>query len=120
MAGGTVLVEGGSKLVRAFGQVDKDLKRGLQHELSEAARIVRDDAASGFMHISARSASGFRPRVRGATAVVEQRYRKTTGLRPDYGSHQMWYLLKALREKEDAVIARLELMLDVIGREAGF
>ena len=120
MAQDTLYVEGLPELVRAFGRIDKDLKRGLQREISDAAKIVRDEAASGFMHISARSAGGFRPRVRGATAVVEQRYRKTTGLRPDYGSHQMWYLLKALREKEDAVIARLELMLDVIGREAGF
>jgi hypothetical protein len=41
-------------------------------------------------------------------------------MRPDFGSHQMWYLMKALGDKEEAVVARLELMLDKLGGEAGF
>jgi hypothetical protein len=117
---GAVKVEGLNELVRAFGQIDKELRRDIQRELSAAALIVRQEAAAGFMHISPRSAGGFRPRVRGSTAVVEQRYRKTTGMRPDYGSHQMWYLMKALGDKEEAVVARLDLMLDKLGGEAGF
>jgi hypothetical protein len=120
MAGETVRVEGLNDLVRAFGRLDKDLRRGVQKELAASAEIVRADAAAGFMHVNARSAGGFRPRVRGATAVVQQRYSRTTGQRPDYGRHQMWYLLKALRDKEGEVVARLDLMLGRLGGEEGF
>ena len=116
----TVRVEGLNELVRAFGKMDKELRRDLQRELSKAAKIVREEAAAGFMHVSARSAGGFRPRVRGSTAVVEQRLRRTTGLRGDYGAHQMWYLLKALRDKEDAVVESIDKMLGNLGEDAGF
>jgi hypothetical protein len=116
----TVRVKGLNELVRAFGKMDKELRKDLQRELSKAALIVRGEAASGFMHISPRSAGGFRPRVRGSTAVVEQRYRKVTGLRGDYGAHQMWYLLRALRDKEDEVVGSIDIMLGKLGGENGF
>ncbi len=117
---GAVKVEGLNELVRAFGKIDKELRRGVQRELGEAAKIVRDEASAGFMHVSAKSASSFRPRVRGATAVVEQRRARTTGKRPDFGRHQMRYLMRALGDKSDMVVARLELMIDRLGGEAGF
>ncbi len=98
MAGETVRVEGLNELVRAFGKLDKDLRRGVQKELAGAAEIVKQDWVS----------------------FLEMTISRTTGKRPDYGRHQMWYLLKALRDKEPEVLAAMDAMLGRIGGDNGF
>ena len=118
----SVKVRGLAELNRAFKHVDQDLKHQLERKLTDAAQLVAVSARSRFSAIDARSAGGFRPRVKGfGRVVVEQRYRRTTGLRPDFGSLQMRRaLLPALYSEQDQVMHELEDMLDTIGRKEGF
>jgi len=116
-----VRVEGLNELIRAFGKVDKDLKRGVQRELQASADIVSQATKSKIGSLSppgsSRTIGGVRPRVRGSTAVVEQRLGKTTGKRGDWGVTQMHRgFLPALSEKTTEVVQRLDEML---GRLAG-
>ena len=120
MASGTVRVEGLAALVRDFRKMSPELAKGVQKEINEAAKIVRDDAASAFMHVQPRSAASFRPRVRGATGIVEQRRGTTTGRRGDFGAHQMRYLVRSLAGKSGEVEKRLDQMLDRLAGNNGF
>lgn len=122
MAVETVRIKGLRELNSALKRYDRDLKKDLERELRGAAQIVAESARSKFSSIDQRSAMGFRPRIRGfGRVVVEQRYGRTTGQHPEFGSLQMRRaLLPALKEDEPVVIAALEGMLDRIGREEGF
>jgi hypothetical protein len=117
-----VKIHGIKQLHSAFKQYDEKLKRELEAELLEAARIVASDAIQRFSTIDARSASGFRPRLRGfGRVVVEQRRRKTSGKRSDFGSLQMRRaLIPAMGDNQARVIEHLDDMLDRIGRREGF
>ena len=122
---GTVRVEGLSALVRAFGRVDKDMKRGLQRELSDIAKIVATGTQEKLSALSppasSKTVSGVRPRVRGATAYVEQRLGKTTGKRGDWGATQMKRaFLPSLEENADRVEERVDAMIDGVIARAGF
>ena len=124
MAGGTVTVKvkGLRELNSALKRYDRALQKDLEVGLREAAQAVADNARSRFSAIDSRSAGGFRPRLRGfGRVVVEQRYRRTTGKHPEFGSLQMRRaLLPAMREEEPVVIKEIEHLLDVLGREEGF
>ena len=120
-----VRVEGLDELIRASGQVDKGLRRGLTRELSGIAMVVASRAQEKLSALSppasAKTVSGVRPRVRGSLAYVEQRLGKTTGKRGDWGATQMRRaFLPALDEKTDEVVEGLELMLDRIADRNGF
>lgn len=115
MAGNlTVKVEGLRQLERALKQADADAAKGLRKELREAARLVSLEARSRFIAVSPYSAMGMVPRVRsGLVAVAEQRRKRTTGKRPDYGALQMRRaFLPALADKQPEVMRRVENMLD--------
>jgi hypothetical protein len=121
VAQATVRVKGQKELVRALGKIDKNLKREVQQGLSEAATVVASDARSRFANVDVGSAAGFRPRVRGASAFVGQRKRRTTGKRGDYGALQMRRaLIPALESKQEEVVGKLDRMLGRLGGEAGF
>ena len=114
MAAGPIRVRGLRALQRDFKKMSKDLSKSVDNELKEAGDVVAQEARSLFMHYDARSAVGFRPRVRGfGRVVVEQRRRRTTGKRGDYGSLQMQKaLIPGLWHKADEVERVLERMLD--------
>lgn len=119
-SGSTVRVEGLAELVRTFGRLQPELRRGVQRELSEAARIVGVETQRRLAALSPsaspRTVSGVRPRVTGATAFVEQRLAKKTGKRADWGATQMRLgFLPALDSKQEAVVARLDEMLGRLG-----
>ena len=118
----TVKVKGLRELNSALKRYDRELGKNLERELLVAAQLVADNARSRFSVIDARSAAGMRPRIRGfGRVVVEQRYRRTTGQHPEFGSLQMRRaLLPAMREEEPMVIATIEGMLDRLGLEEGF
>lgn len=118
----TLRVSGLRELHSALKRYDNELKKELERELREAAKIVSVEAAGLFGGVSARAAAGFRPRVRGFGRVaVEQRLGRTTGQRPDFGSLQMrTALLPALEAKQDEVVNHIEGMLDRLGRKEGF
>ena len=101
--------------------MDKELAKELRGELKEVGQIVQKEAASLFSGVDTRSAAGYKVRVRARGVAVEQSLRRTTGQHPDYGAKQMREaLLPALESKENAVVERLEDMLDSLGRGAGF
>lgn len=102
--------------------MSSDLNKEIDDELKKAAGIVRDEAQSRFQSIDARSAAGFRPRLKGfGRAFVEQSRRRTTGQHPEYGALQMRRaLLPALSEKQDEVVEQLDRMLGRLGGDYGF
>lgn len=122
MAGGPqVRVLGLRELQRALRSLSREAARELRHELREAAEPVRDEARRLFSPISERAAAGFRVAVRSRGVAVEQRHRRTTGRRPDFGALQMRRaLLPALAAKRDEVERRLEAMLDRLARKERF
>jgi hypothetical protein len=115
----TVRVRGLRELDRALKNADADLSKGLRDELKEAGELVRDEARQRFLPIQPRSAESFTVRVRGGGQVfVEQRRRRTTGLRPDFGVLQMQTaLLPALEAREGDVIRKVDDLLDRIARD---
>lgn len=113
-----VRVEGLRELQRALRAADAELARELNRELRRAADIVAQDARGRFAQYDARSAAGFRGRVKGGgRAVAEQRRRRTTGQHPEYGALQMTRaLLPALAAKRPQVERSVEQMLDGVLR----
>jgi len=116
-----VRTEGINDLIRSFGRIDKGLRRVVQKELSKAAEIVRDDARARFQGVDARSAMGFRARVRFGQSYVEQRYGTTTGQHPEFGVRQMKEaLLPALWSNRAKVEKSLEDSFDRLANLEGF
>lgn len=122
MAVGTVRVHGLRELNSALKRYDRELQRDLDASLLEAGLEISNLAAAKFSFYDAKSAMGFRPRMRGfGRLVVEQRYRKTTGQHPEFGSLQMQKaLLPARAQGEPMLVAKLEHTLDTLGRKEGF
>ncbi len=108
----TVKVEGLKELIRDTGKAEKATKKAVRDELREAGEIVRDEWHQRFRVVDAHSASNFRVSVRQAGVFVQQKLRKTSGLRPDYGGLQMRYGREVLADKQGAVIERMEQAAD--------
>lgn len=118
----TIKVRGLRELQRALKAIDRELAREIDGELRGIAQAVADDAKARFSTIDARSASGFRPRLRGfGKVVVEQRRKRTTGLHPEYGALQMTRaLIPAMWGKRTDVEHALESMIDHLADRHGF
>ena len=84
-----VRISGLKELNRDLRAAKSDTLKELRDELKSVGGIVRDDAASRFSGYDMRSAAGFKVRSRGASILVQQSIRKTSGLRPDYGTLMM-------------------------------
>lgn len=81
----------------------------MRHAFKEVGDIVRSDAAQRFSQYDARTAAGFKVKVRQRGISVEQTIGKTTGLRPDFGRLQMRRgLVPALKDKEQETEAAFE------------
>ena len=117
-----VKIRGLRELHRALKRYDAELKLDLERELRDAGAIVAADARQRFSAIDARSAQGFKTKLRGfGRVVVQQQRRKTTGQHPEFGSLQMRRaLIPSVASNEDRVINTIEGMLDRLGREKGF
>jgi F0F1-type ATP synthase membrane subunit b/b' len=112
---GTVRVHGYREFQRAAKNAPKDIKRETRKAFARVGDLVKDEAAQLFESIDARSAAGFKTRVRQRGVAVEQSLRKTTGTRPDFGGTQMRVaLVPALEEKEDEVERELEDAIDTV------
>lgn len=104
------------ELLHAADQADKATKKLVRSELREAARPVLEDATTRMEEISPRFKFGISVRKAG-TVSVEERLRKTTGRRPDYGGVQMRdALLPALEAKEGQVNDILSEAVDRLAR----
>ena len=108
----TVKVEGLKELLRDTAKAEKETKKAVRDELKEAGEIVRDEWHQRFRVVDAHSASNFRVSVRQAGVFVQQKLRKTSGLRPDYGGLQMRYGREVLADKQGAIIERMEKAAD--------
>lgn len=105
-------VVGLSELFSDLNAVDRDIAVQLRIAEKDAGDVVARDAADRLKALqpaSPRSAAGIVTRVRPAGLVtVEQKYRKTTGKRPDWGVTQMTHaFLPALEEKGEEAKERI-------------
>src|SRR5262245_58631715 len=115
MAKETLAVHGYRDVIRGLATADKESKRKIRQTFRETGDVVRTDATSRFEPINARSAAGYRTRVRQRGIVVEQSIRKTTGQHPEWGKLQMREaLLPALMSNQDELEQGLERALDVV------
>ena len=111
--GATLRVEGYTELLQAFRAADRDQRKELRDTLRKVGDVVRVDAVQRFSPINARTAGGFRTRVRQRGVAVEQSLRKTTGAHPEWGSYQMRHaLLPALMTREDDTERAMEQAMD--------
>jgi hypothetical protein len=121
VATATVRIRGLRELNAAFRKVEKELRKDLRDELKAAGEVVRPVASSLFSPIDARSAAGYRVRVRARGVAVEQSLARTTGQHPQYGRLQMERaLMPALDQKEGEVFDLMDGMLNRLGIRAGF
>lgn len=101
--------------------MEGDLSKTMKAEMRAAGEIVAAEARQRFTGISPRSAAGFRPVVRARGTSVEQRYRRTTGKHPSFGSLQMrTALIPALDAKQGEVIDHIDAALGRLVGEGGF
>ena len=102
-----VRVKGLKEFLRATAKADKETKERVRKRFKTAGEIVQRDAAGRFFRYDAKSAAGYRTVVRARGVVVEQRYGKTTGQHPEFGSLQM----------SRALVPSAEYNLDRVERE---
>jgi hypothetical protein len=115
MAKETLVVHGYRDLMRGLATADKESKRRIRSTFRAVGDTVRADATTRFASVDARSAAGYRTRVRQRGIVVEQSLTKTTGQHPEWGSRQMRQaLLPALMENQDEMNESLERALDQV------
>lgn len=117
--------EGIRELAQALKQIDDGLLHELTADLKNVGEVVREQATSLFDRIDVKTAAGFETRVRatsrsGGLVTVEQKLRKTTGRRPDYGGLQVRYMLEAREEKLGEAAQILEDGAHRLLREHGF
>jgi len=111
--GSTLQIKGYTQLMQALAQADKASRKAVRDELRQAAEHVRLDGAMLFAPTDARSAAGYRTRVRQRGVAVEQSLRKTTGKHPNYGGLQMRRALEpALDRNEDRTVREMEAALE--------
>lgn len=115
-----VRVKGLRELVRDFGKMDAQLKKDLQDEIKNVAKIVSDDVTSRASRFGPAVSDKIRPRVSGARGFVQSNAR-SKGIRPDFGRLLMESsFIPALQAKEGEVVRAMEDMLDRLGNSNGF
>ena len=108
-------MRGLDELNKALGKAEKETRGKVRERQKRVGEIVRAEAASRFGRVDPRSAAGFRVSVRQRGVSVEQRLKRVTGQRGDYGSLQMTRaLVPALQDKADEVVAELAKAVDEI------
>lgn len=120
---GSLRLSGYKQFLKAADRAGKDAKREVRAAFRDVGDVVRIAAERDFARYDARTAAGFKVRVRQRGVAVEQSLRKTTGLRPDFGALQMRKaLLPALDDNAGVVEARMEKALDRVADdfERGF
>lgn len=109
MARQTLRVEGLRELDKAWRAADKELAKEMRARLREVGEIVAREARARLAPLSEASASSIVPRARANGAFAEQKRRRTTGKRPDWGSRQMSRaFVPALEAKQDEVVEAYE------------
>lgn len=107
----TLRVVGYTQLMSAFNAMPNEIKKDVREALRTSGERVQRDSASKTADrlTSPRSAHGYRTYVRARGVSVEQSLRKTTGLRPDWGTSQMREsLVPSLIENEPNTVQDFE------------
>jgi hypothetical protein len=143
VTGSTVAVKGLRELIRDFHRLEAELARELRRELLAIGKIVADEAktvqvpqknlAAGQLGEdksinTGKLQRGIRPRMRGATTIVENRTNRSGYKYPgiyEYGlsgrgRSRRPFLVPALNAKQPEVIEALEDMLDRLTSANGF
>ena len=109
-------VKGLSDFIKAADAAGRETKKQVRDRLRQVAEPVLADARTKLARYDERSASRLGISIRRAgTVSVEQRLRRTTGARPDFGVLQMQSaLIPALDENTDRVEREFEQALDDI------
>lgn len=116
--GASLRVEGYRELLIACDNAERNIKKGTRDALRHAGDAVKQGATDLFGKYDARSAAGYRTRVRRTGVAVEQSIRRTTGKRPDFGALQMrTALVPSLEEHEAETVELFEHALDVIAHQ---
>lgn len=116
-----IVVHGQRETSAAFRACGGDLNRRYRGWLRDAGEPVRSEASALFSAVDARSAAGYRVKVRARGVAVEQTLRRTTGEHGGYGALQMRLaLIPALDANENRVVEVLERGVDGIARAHGF
>lgn len=112
----TIKVEGLRELIVRADAADKATKKMVREGLRDAVEPVRDDASRRLREYDEKSASNYRVIVRRTGMVaVEQRLRRTTGLRPDFAKLQKRKALyPAAEAKRPEVLRRMEALLEKV------
>jgi hypothetical protein len=129
--GPEIQYEGFSEIYRALHDLEPATHEALREGLLEVGNVARERAVQDFssyggsdqaLESHARTAEGFKTRVRATgLVVVEQTIRKTTGLHPEYGGLMMTKaLLPARAATLDEATAIVERKVVVTLHRAGF
>ena len=113
--GSTTAVKDLRDFMRATARAERASKRLVRDQLRVVGDVVKVEAQQLFQKYDAVSAAGFRTVVRQRGVSVEQRLKRTTGQRPQYGGLQMRRaLLPALDRNQEEIVERFDDALDVI------
>jgi hypothetical protein len=113
--GATLAVNGYRDLLRGLKDADRGTRLAVRATLRHAGDAVRTDAAGRVAGKDARTAAGYKVRVRQRGVAVEQALRKTTGLHPEWGAYQMRHaLIPALGAQAEETDRRIEQALDAV------
>lgn len=82
-----VRTHGLREFIRAADRAGKETKKVVRDRLRKVGEVVREDAQARFDAVAPRAKFGVSVRQRGV--AVEERRRKTTGRRGDFGALQM-------------------------------
>jgi len=114
----TLVVEGMTECLRALKELEPNERKGVRTALRKVGRSVERGASGRIAPKNARTAGGYKTRVRQRGIAVEQSLRKTTGQHPDWGAYQMRHaLMPALEANENEMLRDLERALDEVARE---
>lgn len=117
----TVNVKGYKEVIRALNRTDKETRKTLKDALKEAAEPVAVTARGLIAKYRGASTSTIQPRVVTKGVFVTQRKRKTTGMRPDFGSLQMRKgMIPALYDHEDDIVEHVDHAIGVLINREGF
>jgi hypothetical protein len=112
---GALRLKGYREFLRAASRASKESQSEVRGTFRKVGDIVREEATFRFQRFDARSAAGYRTRVRQRGVAVEQSLRRTTGTRPDFGALQMRKaLVPALDSKRDKVEREMEHAIDKV------
>lgn len=108
-----LVVHGYREFMAATARADRESKKYVRDTFRQVGEVVRVQASARFASTHARTAAGYRVRVRQRGIAVEQSLAKSTGLRPDFGALQMRRaLVPSLMSNADTLDRELERALD--------